>query len=330
MSFFSTKTYGRQAKKHRSSASRPTAFQKFRGLHFEALEERRLLSVVVNSINDVLYPLGSGLVSLRNAVAIVDSSATPTTITFDPTVFATAQTIVLTGGQLELSNSSEATTIVGPAAGVTISGNNATRVLQVDGSVTASISGVTIANGNCGYWAGGVLNAGFLTLTNDTISNNYAGYVGGGIYNAEVGTANLTMTDVTLVNNTSANAGGGLFNDQHAVLTNVTFSGNIATAGGGVFGGVHPEITTVLTNVTVSGNAAPQGGGIYNVGPGQFTLANTIVAGNDVTETGSTSPDAFSGFTSLGHNLIGEADGSSGWISTDLTGTIASPLNACC
>ena len=32
-------------------------------------------------------------------------------------------------------------------------------------------------------------------------------------------------------------------------------------------------------------------------------------------------------FTSQGHNLIGETDGSSGWVSSDLTGTIARPLN---
>ena len=33
-------------------------------------------------------------------------------------------------------------------------------------------------------------------------------------------------------------------------------------------------------------------------------------------------------FASLGHNLIGETDGSSGWVGSDLTGTIAHPLNA--
>ncbi len=54
------------------------------------------------------------------------------TITFDPTVFATPQTITLTAGQLELSNTSGTETITGPAAGVTVSGNNASRVFQID------------------------------------------------------------------------------------------------------------------------------------------------------------------------------------------------------
>jgi hypothetical protein len=39
-------------------------------------------------------------------------------------------------------------------------------------------------------------------------------------------------------------------------------------------------------------------------------------------------PDAFGPFASLGHNLVGKTDGSSGWTSADLTGTIANPLDA--
>jgi hypothetical protein len=31
--------------------------------------------------------------------------------------------------------------------------------------------------------------------------------------------------------------------------------------------------------------------------------------------------------TSLGYNLVGQADGSSGWVGSDLTGTSASPLD---
>ena len=185
-------------------------------------------SVVVNSISDEVHSEGGSLVSLRDAIAVANSSATPKTITFDPTVFAAAQTIVLTGGQLELSNTEYSTTIIGPAAGVTFSGNRASRVLQVDKNVTARISRVVITNGKSSHWGGGVCNFGFLTLTNDTIANNSASYVGGGIYNAE-SRANIALTNVTIANNSSARDGGGLFNDQHAVLTNVTVCGNSAS-----------------------------------------------------------------------------------------------------
>ena len=48
-----------------------------------------------------------------------------------------AQTITLTGGQLELSDTSGTETITGPAAGVTVSGDKTSRVFQVDPGVTA-------------------------------------------------------------------------------------------------------------------------------------------------------------------------------------------------
>lgn len=294
----------------------------------ETLENRRLLSSIV--VNTTLDGAPAGLISLRDALAIANAGATPTTITFDPTVFATAQAIVLNGTELILSNTREPTTIVGPAAGVIISGNHASEVLYIQPNVTASISNVTITNGNASFWGGGIEDSGFLTLTNDTISNNFASYVGGGIYVSETGGAKLVLTDVTIANNVSASNGGGLFNDQASILNNVTISGNSAPQGGGITSNFHPEITTVLNNVTVSNNTAGNdGGGIWNDGSAaQVKLENTIVSGNAVTGSGSVGSDVYGSFISLGHNLIGKTDSSSGWIATDLSGTIAKPLNA--
>ena len=212
-------------------------------LRMEPLEPRMLLSlvqgpaIVVNTITDGTDSLGSGVVSLRDAIAMADSSSTPTTITFDPTVFATAQTIVLTGGQLELSNTNEPTTIIGPAAGVTISGNNASRVLQVDCNVTAAISGAVITNGIQRGAAGGGGIRQFWhpdayqrhdleqlcqpTLAAESTSRGVGKPHHGRLYHRG------QLVEVW---------GGGLFNDQHAVLTNVTVFGNSCTAGGGVLG----------------------------------------------------------------------------------------------
>ena len=105
----------------------------------------------MNTTSDSLFP-GAGLLSLREAIAFANSDPSGNSnITFDPTVFATPQTITLTGTQLELSNTTETETITGPAAGVTVSGGGLSRVFQVDGGVTASISGLTITGGNVGY-----------------------------------------------------------------------------------------------------------------------------------------------------------------------------------
>ena len=77
--------------------------------------------LVVNSTADGAGVL-PGKMDLRGAVDLANILSGARTITFDPTVFAAAQTITLTAGQLELRNTSGTETITGPAAGLTISG----------------------------------------------------------------------------------------------------------------------------------------------------------------------------------------------------------------
>ena len=84
----------------------------------------------------------------------------------------------------------------------------------------------------------------------------------------------LTVTDGT------ADVGGGLYNSAGTLaVTDVTVSGNTATAGGGGLATVGGGSTT-LTNCIVSGNTAQSnGGGLYNDGGGT-TLTNCTVTGN--------------------------------------------------
>ena len=252
---------------------------------------------VVNTTADE-FGFSDGTISLREAIAGANA-VSGQTFTFDPTVFASAQTITLSLGQLELSNTTGTETITGPAAGVTVSAGGKSRVFQVDKGVTASISGLTITGGKAGSGdGGGVLDYGTITLTNCTISGNSANE-GGGVYN-KGGTANLMAC---------------------------TLSGNSAKLGGGVSTAGVKGGTTTLTNCTVSGNSAgSRGGGLYNRYYDSTTLGNTIVAGN----TSRTGPDVSDsgGMTSQGNNLIGKTNGSSGWVGSDLTGTSAAPLNA--
>ena len=170
------------------------------------LEDRRLLStIVVNNPTDTFV---AGQIDLRDAIAQANASGGDQTITFDPTVFATPQTITLGVGQLELSDTTGTETITGPAAGVTVNANNASRVFQVDRLVTASISGLTISGGNFAI-GGGMFNLGTATLTNCTVSGNSATRLqGGGVFN--YGTA--TLTDCTISGNSATafygNGGG--------------------------------------------------------------------------------------------------------------------------
>jgi hypothetical protein len=307
----------------------------------ESLESRMLLtSVVVNTVVDALYPPGSGVVSLRNAIAVANSSATPTTITFSPTVFPSAMTIVLNGTPLVLANTSEAITIVGPASGVTLDAQGKNSVLGINGGVNATISGITATHGSGGAVdnngslvlnnatisnssttpnGGGMINNGTATLTNVTVSGNKA-YFGGGIIN----NGTITLTNSTLSGNPATGlpqiygaAGAGIYNNGNATLVNVTASGNTAAGGGGVYS---YKGNVSLTNCTVAGNVG--GSGILNTGIGMFTIVNSIAADNN-----PGAEDADGPFNSLGYNIIGKADQSSGWNILDFTGTIAHPLN---
>ena len=202
-----------------------------------------------------------GAISLANNLEL-------TTITFDPAVFATPQTITLSGNSLELSNAGSTTSIIGPLAGVTVSGGSQSGVFEVDQGVTASLSDLTITNGNDAFGAGADIDSGTVTLTDCTISGNSA-QSGGGVCN-NAGT--VTLTDCTISGN-SAGSGGGVNNDAGMVT---------------------------LTDCTVSGNSATSGGGGIDNGPGTTTLIGTIVAGNSG-QSGSDDIGGSSAAPSPGH-----------------------------
>jgi hypothetical protein len=267
----------------------------------------------------------SGELSLRQAVNLANARGGTEAITFDPAVFAAAQTITLTGGQLELRASSGTETINGPGANLlTVSGVGKGRVFDL-ASGTAALSGLTVTGGRA-YLGGGVYNdGGTLALTYCTISGNSAGsggglcnhygtlgltdcivshniaygYRGGGLDN-EGGT--LTLTDCTVSGNSCSEDGGGVaahclytIEPESTVVADCTVTGNSAGEGGGLF--LFSQIGTLtLTNCTVSGNDAGTGGGLYNT-LGTATLTNTIVAGN--------SHGDFQGNYMGGHDMIG-------------------------
>src|SRR4029077_14923791 len=102
----------------------------------------------------------TGLIDLRQAIAMANKNVGDDQITFDQTAFNTPKTITLGGSQLELSDTTGKTTITAPIKGVAVSGGGASRVFQADALVTASISGMTITGGHIGFdgYGGGLLN----------------------------------------------------------------------------------------------------------------------------------------------------------------------------
>jgi hypothetical protein len=326
----------------------------------------------VTSLND-----DGGAGTLRSLIA---ASIANDTIVFTDGL---AGTITLISGELVIGRN---LSIIGPdAAGLTVSGNGASRVFHVT-NATVHISSLTISNGraagtngangmvghNDGFpgsdgIGGGILNNGNLILTRCTLNGNSAnggnggGYCtsgcsgsfstgpaggagfGGGIYN----NGTLTLTNCTLFANSAkggsggsspvrggtggTSSGGAIFNQGNLTFVNCTLSTNTATGGSGGF-----------STFSFGGNGGvAQGGGLYNAN--SLSILNTIIANGTITggtggqgnqttggngSTGATlSPDVFGAINSQGHNLIRTTDGSGGWVGSDLTGTVAAPLN---
>src|SRR6516162_4900674 len=126
----------------RATAARPK-HTRFRPL-LETLEDRWVPSTLT-----VTNTLDSGAGSLRAAVAIANAAKTSDTIVFAPSL--NGQTITLTSGELLITSD---VTIAGPGADkLTISGNHASRVFELNNKAKThlpqvSFSGMTISNGD--------------------------------------------------------------------------------------------------------------------------------------------------------------------------------------
>ena len=235
--------------------------------------------IVVNTTADSSGPAAFGLVSLRDAVnlANANTSGTAETITFDPTVFTTPQTITLSAGTLTLSNTRSATTIQGPATGLTIDGNNAVTVFHVNVGVTATLGNLTIAHGN-GFGTGGIYNTGTLTVQNCTLTGNTSSAASGAVGGIDDASGTLTVQNCTFLGNTGTD-GGAIGNNLGTVMVqNSTFLQNSATQQGGAIydhGG-----TLTVQNSTLTGNTAAMSGGAIYLSFGNTALTGTIVVGN--------------------------------------------------
>jgi hypothetical protein len=270
------------------------------------------LNTVVKNTND------SGADSLRDVIASVCAGST---ITFAPNLGL----IPLTSDELLLNKS---VTITGPGASLLTVQRSAAggtpnfRIFNIASNVIATISGLTIANGNVSSGlsaGGGIFNNGTLTVANATISGNSAALAGGGIAN---NAATLTLSGSTVSGN-SAGGGAGISGGITNII-NSTICGNTATGnGGGLTVG-----TLTLTNSTIAGNSAGgSGGGLFNNGANGATVTarSTIVALN----AASSEPDISGALTSQGFNLIGNSSGAA--ISpaqfTDQVGAAGSPID---
>jgi hypothetical protein len=172
---------------------------------------------------------------------------------------------------------------------------------------------------------GAIANWGALTINNSTISGN----------DAKGGNSGATASGLST--GTGNGMGGGIYTsggtlsiNSSTIADNEAIGGSTAglsyagtASGGGLYiagGSVSINNSTLADNQAISGAGTvpgtEYGGGIYNAaGPGALQMYDTILADNSA---GTAGPDMEGGVTSLGHNLIGNSSGGSGFAASDL------------
>ena len=262
----------------------------------------------VTSTDDSSATPVSGTLRYAIAQANTGNPSACDTITFN---LAYPATVTLAQGLLEISN---AVAINGPGAGnLTVSGNNASQVFQIDSGVTANISSISIKNGISGGsgTGGAILNNGSLALSDASVSNSTSSYDGGGVYNNF--SATLTITNSTFSNNTVYNHGGGAILSYGTVtVTNSTFSGNSsANDSGGAIYNYAGELTIQAS--TFSGNSAIYfGGAILNYYGGSTTITNSTFSQNSAVHNGGGVSNFSGGIATLTSNTFSGNSAASG------------------
>lgn len=287
-------------------------------------------SIIVTTID------ASGADSLSAAIATAMLTGGKT-ISFDPSFFDNMGRTIPVAGAFQIDNS---IAIIGPAGGVTLDGGDSQRIFNItdSGSGIVDFKGLKLLDGSTTGNGGGIRVVGAATemqLRDCTIQSCDATLLGGGLY---VEAATVTVINSTIEGNVSDGSGGGIHVNSSAILSvlNSTIGGNASdVAGGGLYIEGTPTSATLL-NCTIASNFADfdnndsgDGGGIRRAG-GILRMGNCLVGNNqDLSSPGVDHDDVSGVLTSLGHNLIGKIDGSTGFSVglSDLLGSLASPLD---
>jgi VCBS repeat-containing protein len=250
----------------------------------------------------VTNPVDGGLGSLRDAI---DSIPVGGTVSFHPDLMS-GGTITLNGTPLyiEKALTIDASNLPG---GLTLSGNNASRVFSIDASGRVALQGLTITGGDEVSPGGCIVNSGALWLIDSTVTGCISDQEGGGIYSD----GSLAVVNSTISGNISTglgsllSQGGGIYSTGELSLVHTTVSDNHVQAG------------------SIDPGAAYIGGGIS---ASTLTIENSIIAGN--TAASDNADLSVGNLIASGPNLIGDNSGVElTFPAGPLAGTAASPLD---
>jgi predicted outer membrane repeat protein len=206
--------------------------------------------------------------SLRDAIAHAN---TGDTIQFDQAL--AGQTIALTSGQLLLNK--DLTLDGSGAAGLTISGNHASRVFMLDQKRSATLKNLTIANGKTTEAGGGIDTGHESTLVLENVNvNNNVSELGGGLRVGHLAKATILNSsfngnDGTLTDKYSGFSAGAISQNEsrgQLIIQGSRFENNVGSIGGAIYSfssvTFNVEDSVFLNNVAENGS----GGAIFTDG----------------------------------------------------------------
>jgi len=225
--------------------------------------------------------------SLRQALTDARADSKLDDILFDNALFAVPQTIRLAS---PLPSILTELNIIGPGANLLTVRRDTGGPYQIFSvfHARASLSGMTIANGEADFGGGADVIEGSLAITDCALTGNHALSSGGGV---GVSAGVLTVTGSTISSNFADQSGGGLYDEGGvARVANSTISGNRARSGGAIFNFSFdsPGSRLDVVNCTIANNLATAGsGGILSItrsgaSPASTALRNTIIANTDL------------------------------------------------
>ncbi len=257
------------------------------------------LTVGLSAIAVVALPAGTAGAATQVVTNCSGSPTTPGSLPYEAAAAASGDTITFA-----LSPACSLITVVSPVpiAGLTIDGPGAGNLAVSGGgttgvflngpdpSATATLTGLTVEDGNAATGNGGaVVNDGTLTVGEITFADDTTSDYGGAIYND----GTLTVTESTFSGDAAPGAGfggGAIFSDGSASISASTFSGNSSGNLGGAILNLGGDLT--IGNSTFSGDsAAGSGGAMFNTGTAGITnstfSANRAVTGGGVESDGT-------------------------------------------
>ena len=221
---------------------------------------------------------------------------------------------------------------------------------------TVTMTGCEFSFNKASASGGGIRNDGTMTLNTCNIVLNEAAIRGAGIFNTPGSNLTINDSNVNGNDNNPGTGGGGISNEGTLNINRSLINGNLTAGNGGGIENLNNGGIVTVTNSSISFNSAfnANGGGIFNSLTGTVNLNNSTVTdgnfasigGGIFNDVGSTvnarssiiaknqaptsGPDVSGGFTTPSFNLIGESDGSVGFVNgvnSNIVGTTAVPVD---